>query len=127
MWSGLVEAGAIVELRGRVAAIRVIPTTRCVFVLLQDCAIRDHKLKFDHLWISLTAATCVDMWTLVHLTEERNYDVLGWNLCALGRLQEYAPGKCGMSGGAFVRLDPRKHKRRWLFTSRNAPKLVNSW
>ena len=171
LWAGLVEGKAIVELRGRVAAIRkpkaaaadpfaalgvpalgglpatvstaaavaqgVSPPLR-VYVLLTDCAIKHHKLKFDHLWISLSSATCVDLWTLVHLVDDDSKgedvgdadskaSVLGWNLCAFGTLEEYEPGKCGMAEGSLIRLDPRKHKRRWLFTSRNAPKLCNAW
>lgn len=94
--------------------------------LLTDCAVREQKLRFDHVWISLDAATCVDLWTLVHLTEA-SADVIGWNVCVYGRMEEYAPGKCGMGGGSLVRVDPQKHKRRWLFSCSRPPALLNAW
>jgi hypothetical protein len=122
-WEPLVESGETVELRGKLAEVR-----RQKFVLLQDCAIRNQlALRFDHMWISLETSVCLDLWTVAHLMDETTDDLLGWNVCVLGRLERYAPGKCGFAKGALVRLDPARHKRRWLFTSRKTPKLYFAW
>lgn len=122
-WEPLVESGEAVELRGKLAEVR-----RQKFVLLQDCAIRNQAaLRFDHMWISLETSVCLDLWTAAHLMDETTEDLAGWNVCVLGSLVCYSSGKCGFAKGAVVRLDPKRHKRRWLFTSRKTPKLYFVW
>jgi hypothetical protein len=121
LWRPLIARGAVVELRGRVSAI----SGR--WVCIQDCTIRTTAVRFDHLWIPLETVTCADMWSAVHLMDRDTKDVIGWNLCVYGALEEYEPGKCGFVPGSLLRLDPKKHKRRWLFTARKAPPLLDEW